>query len=70
MRIFLMSRWFEQKELEIMDDFTADNEVVVASLGGMPQLPGGARPEDYGLERRKSESKQGVSRQRAGSIHR
>lgn len=52
-----------------MDDFTADNEAVLASLGGVPQLPGGTRPKDYGLERRHSEMKEGVSRQRAGSLH-
>jgi hypothetical protein len=67
MRIILMPPWFTQKELEIMDSLTADNEAVVASLGGMPQLPGGTRSKDYGLEQRKSED--GVRRQRVGSIH-
>lgn len=69
-RYYLVPRCFKQKELEIMDDFTADNEVVLASLGGRPELPGGARQEEYGLERRHSQTKEGVRRQRAGSFHR
>ncbi|KAK0129757.1 hypothetical protein ONS96_000312 [Cadophora gregata f. sp. sojae] len=62
-----MPRWFTVKELEIMDDLTANNEVVLASFGGAPNLPGSSTAEEYGLERRFSESKIGVPRQRAGS---
>lgn len=53
-----------------MDDFTATNKMVLASLGGKPSLPEGSREEDWGLERRASEGKHGVARQRAGSLHR
>ncbi|KAK1676138.1 HCO3 transporter family-domain-containing protein [Colletotrichum godetiae] len=69
MRAMLVPIWFSQKELEILDDFTATNKMVLASLGGEPGLPGGPREESRGLERRASESKQGVARQRAGSLH-
>ncbi|KAK2751903.1 hypothetical protein FQN55_008645 [Onygenales sp. PD_40] len=70
LRVVLLPKWFTQKELEVMDDLTANNKVVLASLGGAPILPGGAEVEDYGLERRYSEHRKGVSRQRAGSVHR
>ena len=67
-----MPRMFAQRELESMDDFTANNEIVVASLGGMPSLPGSAspEPEEYDLERHKSQPEPGVARQRIGSMHR
>jgi hypothetical protein len=64
-----MPRWFTIKELEIMDDLTANNEVVLASLGGAPELPGDSRADEYGLERRFSQWSTGVLRQRAGSYH-
>ncbi|KAJ0327602.1 hypothetical protein COL922a_013421 [Colletotrichum nupharicola] len=70
MRVVLVPRWFTQKELQILDDFTATNKMVLASLGGKPGLPEGSREEEWGLERRVSESKHGVPRQRAGSLHR
>ncbi len=53
-----------------MDDLTANNAVVLASLGGAPTLPENVTAEDYGLERRYSETRRGVPRQRAGSFHR
>lgn len=54
-----------------MDDMTANNKTVLASLGGPPRFPGETRSQDeYGLRRRYSERKEGVARQRAGSIHR
>lgn len=62
-----MPRWFTVKELEIMDDLTANNEVVLASFGGAPKLPESSTADEYGLERRFSERKTGVPRQRAGS---
>ena len=65
-----MPKWFSLKELEVMDDLTATNEAVLASLGGAPVLPGHGRPEDYGLERKYSEHRKGMTRQRTGSIHR
>ncbi|KAJ1327436.1 boron transporter [Microdochium nivale] len=77
LRILLVPRWFTLRELQVMDDFTADNEVVLESLGGKPKLPeeGGRREEGsategYGLERKRSLRERGVPRQRAGSIHR
>jgi hypothetical protein len=63
-RIHIVPKWFTQHELEVMDDLTANNQVVLASFGGAPILAGTA-----GLERRYSEQKHGVPRQRAGSLH-
>ena len=65
-----MPRWFSPNELQTMDDYTANNQAVLASLGGVPQLPGVEQVEDYGLERRHSEKVEGVPRQRVGSMHR
>lgn len=65
-----MPKFFLVKELEIMDDLTANNGVVLASLGGLPRLPESSTEDDYGLERRFSERRSGVPRQRAGSYHR
>jgi hypothetical protein len=65
-----MPRYFRVKELEIMDDLTANNKVVLASLGGPPKLPDGDKAEDYGQERKFSQRKTGAPRQRAGSMHR
>ncbi|KAK4102628.1 hypothetical protein N658DRAFT_423367 [Parathielavia hyrcaniae] len=70
LRILLVPRWFTLKELEIMDDFTATNKMVLASLGGQPGLPEHSKAEDWGLERRQSETRHGVPRQRLGSLHR
>ncbi|PMB71401.1 putative transporter [Beauveria bassiana] len=70
LRIMLVPRWFTLRELQILDDFTATNKMVLASLGGKPALPEETREEDWGLERRRSEERHGVARQRAGSIHR
>ncbi|EKD11811.1 uncharacterized protein L3040_007211 [Drepanopeziza brunnea f. sp. 'multigermtubi'] len=47
----LMPRWFTVKELEVMDALTADNEVVLASLGGAPRLPCSSTADGYALER-------------------
>ncbi|KAF9876772.1 hco3- transporter family protein [Colletotrichum karsti] len=69
-RVVFVPKWFSQKELQTLDDFTATNEIVLASLGGKPGLPKGSREEEWGLERRASEAKHGVPRQRAGSLHR
>jgi boron transporter len=74
-----MPRYFAPKELRIMDDLTANNEMVLASLGGAPSMPEEKeepdampeatryRSEEWGLERRYSETKRGIKRQRAGS---
>lgn len=70
LRIVLVPRWFTLKELQILDDFTATNKMVLASLGGQPGLPEASKEEDWGLERRRSELRHGVPRQRAGSLHR
>ncbi|XMA08314.1 hypothetical protein WAI453_001105 [Rhynchosporium graminicola] len=45
-----MPKWFTVKELEIMDDLTANNEVVLASLGGAPKLPQTSSVEGNGVE--------------------
>jgi hypothetical protein len=81
LRWFWMPKWFNRRDLQIMDDLTANNEAVLASLGGAPTMPEKEdlrekesqrryRSEDWGRERRYSESKGGVKRQRAGSHHR
>ncbi|PGH11478.1 hypothetical protein AJ79_04853 [Helicocarpus griseus UAMH5409] len=70
LRVWIMPRWYSQRELEVLDDLTANNKVVLASLGGAPELPEGAKPSDYGRERRYSEHKKGVPRQRTGSVTR
>ncbi|KAK8116894.1 Hco3- transporter family protein [Apiospora kogelbergensis] len=67
LRTHLMPRWFLLSELEVLDDFTCSNKQVLASLGGAPALPEHTREEDWGLERRQSEQRFGVRRQRAGS---
>ncbi|EAQ90351.1 hypothetical protein CHGG_02286 [Chaetomium globosum CBS 148.51] len=70
LRILVIPRWFLLGELQVLDDFTATNKIVLASLGGMPALPEHATVEGSGLERKRSERRFGVPRQRAGSIHR
>ncbi|RYO85992.1 hypothetical protein DL764_009077 [Monosporascus ibericus] len=70
MRILVLPRWFRLEELQVLDDFTATNKMVLASLGGKPALPEHSKEEDWGLERQRSEKRHGVPRQRAGSLHR
>lgn len=45
-----MPKMFTAKELRIMDAPTADNEVVLASMGGKPQMPTGEEDEDAETE--------------------
>ncbi|KFX86007.1 hypothetical protein V490_09275, partial [Pseudogymnoascus sp. VKM F-3557] len=66
----LMPRFFRVKELEIIDDLTTNNKVILASLGSPPKLPNRDTAEDYGLERKFSQRRTGVPRQRASSLHR
>ncbi|KAK1773631.1 putative transporter [Copromyces sp. CBS 386.78] len=68
-RCLVVPRWFSLKELQVLDDFTATNKQVLASLGGRPVLPEQTRMEDWGLERQRRESRLGVPRQRVGSLH-
>ncbi|KAK4206399.1 boron transporter 1 [Rhypophila decipiens] len=70
LRISVIPRWFTLKELQVLDDFTATNKIVLASLGGKPVLPEHSTEEEWGLDRGKEERRHGVPRQRAGSIHR
>ncbi|KXX76196.1 Boron transporter 1 [Madurella mycetomatis] len=70
LRILIVPKWFKLKELQVLDDFTATNKIVLASLGGKPALPEHSTEEEWGLERRRSERRFGVPRQRAGSLHR
>lgn len=64
-RVYFVPRWFSEHEISVMDELTANSKVVLASLGGAPTLIGTG-----GLERRYSEYREGVPRQRVGSIHR
>ncbi|OJJ52254.1 hypothetical protein ASPSYDRAFT_95775 [Aspergillus sydowii CBS 593.65] len=70
LRVWALPRWFSEKELDVLDDLTADNSAVLSSLGGPPKFPGQTEPSHEGLERRYSEQRAGVPRQRAGSITR
>ncbi|PYH63695.1 HCO3 transporter family protein [Aspergillus vadensis CBS 113365] len=70
LRVWALPRWFSGKELDVLDDLTADNSAVLSSLGGPPKFPGQTEPTHEGLERRYSEQRTGVPRQRAGSITR
>ncbi|KAM0138971.1 hypothetical protein ACHAO1_003303 [Botrytis cinerea] len=45
----IMPRFFTVAELEVMDDLTANNKVVLASLGGAPKLHKESTPEEYRL---------------------
>ncbi|KAK4244132.1 HCO3 transporter family-domain-containing protein [Corynascus novoguineensis] len=38
-RVLLVPKWFTLRKLEIMDNFTVTNKMVLASLGGKPDLP-------------------------------
>ena len=68
-RVWVLPSMFTGRELQVMDDLTANNKAVLASFDGPPELPGiGA--EGYGLSRRYSEKQTGVPRQRSGSITR
>lgn len=70
-RVWIIPKWFTSEEIDVMDDMTANNKAVLASLGGPPRFPGETRSvADSGLRRRYSERKHGAARQRAGSIHR
>ncbi|KAK7959140.1 HCO3- transporter family protein [Apiospora aurea] len=70
LRTHAMPRWFALAELEVLDDFTCTNKQVLASLGGAPALPEHSKETDWGLERRRSEQRFGLHRQRAGSLKR
>ena len=70
LRVKVLPKIFTPEELDVMDDMTANNGAVLASLGGAPTLRKAGVAGDTGLERRYSEAKHGVPRQRAGSIHR
>jgi hypothetical protein len=70
LRVWALPRWFSEKELDVLDDLTADNSAVLRSLGGPPKFPGQTEPAHEGLARRCSEQRSGVPRQRAGSITR
>ncbi|KAB8078327.1 HCO3 transporter family-domain-containing protein [Aspergillus leporis] len=69
-RAWIIPKWFNQDELDILDDLTANNSAVLASLGGQPRFPGQVVEEHYGLERRYTEQRRGSIRQRVGSISR
>lgn len=69
-RVWIIPKWFSRDEISVLDDMTADNKAVLASLGGPPHFPEETHPQESGLERRYSEQKRGVRRQRAGSVYR
>ncbi|OAQ99391.1 hypothetical protein LLEC1_05086 [Akanthomyces lecanii] len=46
LRILLVPKWFTPKELQVLDEFTATNKTVLASLGGKPALPEDYKPEE------------------------
>lgn len=56
---------FSAKELAIIDAPTADNDVVLASLGGKPRRPGGFKDKDVETENLES----GASGDGSGNGH-
>lgn len=64
----VLPKMFTAKEISVLDALTADNEVVLASLGGKPEMPDG-NDDDRGGEVEKGNTTNGI-RQRAGNIHR
>lgn len=65
-----MPRFFTVVELEVMDDLTANNKVVLASLGGAPKPTEKLTPGEYSLERRFLKRMSGIPRRREGSYRR
>jgi len=70
LRILIVPRWFSLDELKTLDEFTATNDIVLASLGGKPALPEDSKGEEWGLARRSTQDKYGARRQRIGSFSR
>ncbi|KAL4918736.1 HCO3 transporter family-domain-containing protein [Aspergillus aurantiobrunneus] len=70
LRVWALPRWFSEKELDVLDDLTANNSAVLRSLGGSPKFPGQTEPGHEGEMRRYSQHHAGVSRQRTASISR
>ncbi len=64
----ILPKMFTVKELSVLDALTADNEVVLASLGGKPEMP------ELGIHAQNDEVERGqptgALRQRVGSFHR
>lgn len=69
-RVWVIPKWLSRDEVSVLNDMTADNKAVLASLGGSPRFPGEMCTQESGLEHRYSKQKRATSRQRAGSIHR
>ncbi|ORY14885.1 anion exchange family protein [Clohesyomyces aquaticus] len=59
LRTWLMPKWFTGKELSVLDDLTANNKAVLASMGGRPDMPRGGEDADSrreeGLDREKDD---------------
>lgn len=70
LRVWALSKWFSEKELDVLDDLTANNKAILGSLGGPPKFPRKAEHGHGRLAGRYSERQHGVPRQRAGSISR
>ena len=70
LRTTVLPKVFTPRELKVLDDLTADNEIVLASFGGAPRLPENKVNDEHGLEHKWEEQKKGVPRQRIGDIHR
>jgi hypothetical protein len=77
LRTFLMPRWFTRRELDVLDDLTANNKAVLASLGGAPTMGKGDDEEDEEARETEGMNREGVIarstsavRQRMGSIMR
>ncbi len=63
----LLPKMFTIKELTVLDALTADNEVVLASLGGKPEMPEQKSDDPYD-EVEKGRPTEGI-RQRVSNIH-
>jgi boron transporter len=64
----MLPKMFTARELGVLDALTADNEVVLASLGGRPEMPE-LRDEDQNGNAEKGRPADGVRRRRS-SLHR
>ncbi|KAL8787079.1 MAG: hypothetical protein Q9213_002421 [Squamulea squamosa] len=60
----LLPKMFTAKELDVLDALTADNEVVLASLGGAPEMPEHHNKEEPFTNVEQGTPKEGTSKER------
>jgi hypothetical protein len=67
LRACLMPRWFTEHELGVLDDLTANNKCVVASLGGIPSSMETDRPASRSTDTSNPQKKSEVDLERGKS---